>query len=77
MWVITAILAVIVVCAWIAVYIGFQMDFDKPTMIGILTVTALSMEGLFWNIAAAVGVSVFEARKRIWRFVTGRGWTVQ
>ena len=76
MWAIVALLAIVAVAGWIAVFVGFQMDFDKPTMIGILTVTALSMEGLFWTIAAAVGVSVFEARKRIWRFLTGRGWTM-
>lgn len=75
MWVISGILAVIAVAAIITTVIGFQMKLEKPVLIGMLTVVGLSLEGLMWTVAASIGVTVFETRKRIWRFLTGRGWT--
>lgn len=75
MWVISGILAVVAVAAIITTVIGFQMKLEKPVLIGMLTVVGLSLEGLMWTVAASIGVTVFETRKRIWRFLTGRGWT--
>ncbi len=75
MWVISGILAVIAVAAIVTTVIGFQMKLEKPVLIGMLTVVGLSLEGLMWTVAASIGVTVFETRKRIWRFLTGRGWT--
>ena len=75
MWVISGVLAVIAVAAITTTVIGFQMKLEKPVLIGMLTVVGLSLEGLMWTVAASIGVTVFETRKRIWRFLTGRGWT--
>jgi hypothetical protein len=75
MWALAGVLAVVAICGWIAFFVGVNLKLDKPVLVGILTVTALCMEGLMWTVAASIGVTVFETRKRIWRFLTGRGWT--
>ena len=41
--------------------------------ITLVLVAAVTTEALFWTTAALLGVSVVEARKRIWRRITGRG----
>lgn len=76
MWMISAVLALVSIAGWITFFVGVSIKLDKPVLVGVMTVTALSMEGLMWTIAASIGVTVFETRKRIWRFLTGRGWTV-
>ena len=38
----------------------------------VAIVAAVTTEALFWTVAALLGVSVVEARKRIWRKITGR-----
>ena len=43
------------------------------TLAVIVGVAAVATEALFWSVAAALGLSVLEARKRIWRKITGRG----
>lgn len=73
MWWIAGIVGAFAVAVWIGFFVAAKMGwFDKPTAIAVATVGALSLEGTIWCIAAAIGVSVFEARKRIWRFLTGR-----
>lgn len=73
MWGVAGLVGTVCIVTWIGFFIWAKMGwFDKPTAIVVATVGALSLEGTFWCIAAAIGVSVFEARKRIWRFVTGR-----
>jgi hypothetical protein len=74
MWWIVGGLAAFAAVVWAgfftAAYLGLM---DKPTAIVVATVGALALEGTVWCTAAAIGVSVFDARKRIWRFVTFRG----
>lgn len=73
MWGVAALVFSGSVCTWIGFFVCAKMGwFDKPTAIAVATVGALTLEGTVWCVAAAVGVSVFEARKRIWRFLTGR-----
>jgi len=77
MWLITAVLALVAIAGWISFFVGVQLKLDKPVLVAVMTVTALSMEGMMWTIAGAIGASIFETRKRIWRFLTGRGWTTE
>ena len=73
MWSLVIALAIAAVVAWIALGIGLYMGVEfKPRLI-LAVAAALTTEGLFWTTAAALGVSVVEARKRIWRRITGRG----
>jgi ribosomal protein L13E len=59
--------------AWIALGAGLYMDVSRQTRIILAVVAAVATEALFWSVAATLGLSVFEARKRIWRKITGRG----
>lgn len=61
------------VAAWIALGAGLYMDVSRQTRIILAVVAAVATEALFWSVAATLGLSVFEARKRIWRKITGRG----
>jgi hypothetical protein len=60
------------VCGWVSLGVGLYLDVPKGTRLILAVVAAVATEALFWTCAAALGVSVFEARKRIWRRITGR-----
>ena len=61
------------VAAWVALGVGLYLDVSRETRIILAVVAAVATEALFWSVAAALGLSVLEARKRIWRKITGRG----
>lgn len=67
-----ALIAVTAVCAWIALGVGLYLDVERQTRIVLAVVAALATEALFWTVAALLGVSVVQARKKIWRTITGR-----
>ena len=66
---ILAIGASVFLLAWLAVGIGFVIKVDFTTWFALVTVAALATEGLFWLITAVCGLTMFEARKSIWRAV--------
>ncbi|WP_428149560.1 hypothetical protein [Brevundimonas sp.] len=70
--VLAILIAVIAVCAWISLGVGLYLDVERQTRFILAMVAALATEGLFWIVAAWLGVSVFEARLRIWRRLTGQ-----
>ena len=72
-WLLTAVVAAACISAWAAVGVGYWMEVSRSTWIILVVVAALATEGLFWSLAAALGLSVLDARKRIWRWVTGQG----
>lgn len=49
------------------------MKVETGPRLGLAIAATLTTEALFWTMAAQLGVSVVEARKRIWRWITGRG----
>lgn len=61
------------VAAWIALGVGLYLDVSRQTRIILAVVAAVATEALFWSVAATLGLSVLEARKRIWKKITGRG----
>lgn len=72
LWTLAALLAVAAVSAWIALGVGLWMDAQRGAIFVLAIVAALATEALFWTCAAALGVTVFEARRRIWRRITGQ-----
>ncbi|MFT4914029.1 MAG: cytochrome c biogenesis protein CcdA [Brevundimonas sp.] len=73
LWTLAAFLGVAAVCGWVALGIGLWMDVERTPRLILAIVAAVATEALFWTVATALGVSVLEARKRIWRRITGRG----
>ncbi|MBD3837744.1 hypothetical protein [Brevundimonas sp.] len=70
--VLAVLLLVAAVAAWISLGIGLYLDVERGTRLTLAIVAAVATEALFWTTAALLGVSVVEARKRIWRKITGR-----
>ncbi|WP_374389378.1 hypothetical protein [Brevundimonas sp.] len=70
--VLAVLLLVAAVAAWAALGIGLYLGVERGTRLILAIVAAVTTEALFWTVAALLGVSVVEARKRIWRKITGR-----
>ena len=75
MWAIVAGLLALALAGGVAAVVVYQLHLGKSAFAAALTVVGLSLEGATWATAAPGGVGVFEARQRIWRFLTGKGWT--
>lgn len=73
LWILTGLVAAACAAAWTALGVGFWIELERGTLMVLALVTALATEALFWSAAAALGVTVFEARRRIWRRLTGGG----
>lgn len=65
------VLVVIAFAAWIALGLALFFGVERDMRVLAAVCAALSTEGLFWSVAALLGVSVLEARKTIWRRITG------
>lgn len=72
LWALATLLGVAAAMAWLGLGLGLYFDVDRPTRLILAVVAAATTEGLFWTVAAGLGLSVFEARKRLWRRITGR-----
>jgi hypothetical protein len=70
--VLAVLLLVAAVAAWAALGIGLYLGVERGTRLILAIMAAVTTEALFWTVAALLGVSVVEARKRIWRKITGR-----
>ena len=57
------------VLAWGGVAVGAAVGVSKTTWIVLLTIAALATEGAFWGVAAVLGISVIQARGRIWAWL--------
>ncbi len=68
--------ALVVIAAWAATAVVFLLEFPQGVRYGALFIAAIATEGIFWAAAIVLGVSVVESRQRIWRWMTGRGWTM-
>jgi len=73
LWTLAALIGVCAIGAWISLGVGLYLDVERGTRVILALAAAVSTELLFWTCAAALGVSVFEARRRLWRKITGRG----
>jgi len=54
---------------WIALGLGIAMDMSRGTLLVLATLAALATEGLFWLVAAVLGITVFQARRKIWSWL--------
>jgi hypothetical protein len=68
-WIIVWGLASICAASWLGVGVGLVVRFSLPIWTGIVTAAAISTEILFWAVAGALGVTVIQARHRLWDWV--------
>ncbi|PLR28756.1 hypothetical protein SGCZBJ_00975 [Caulobacter zeae] len=69
--VLVTLLAIFAFAAWIALGVVLYADVGRDLRLAAALAAAISTEALFWSVAALLGVSVLEARKAIWRRITG------
>ena len=62
--------AVVCLAAWTAVGVGYLLHVGVTTWTVLVVIAAVSSEALIWCLAAMLGLSVFEARRAIWRMLT-------
>ena len=55
---------------WIGIAGLYFMDPTRNQWIIAVTIGAVSLELAIWVTALILGVTVFESRKRLWRFLT-------
>lgn len=60
----------ICIASWIALGIGFALRVDITVWTILVTAAAIATELMFWCVALMLGLTVFEARRKIWRAVT-------
>jgi hypothetical protein len=68
-WITLASLGTICLSSWAAVFMGFFFRFTLRVWTGVVTAAAVSTEVLFWALAAALGVTVIQMRRRLWGWV--------
>ena len=73
LWWVAGVALVAAVLGWIGVGAALWMDAERAVKLGAVVFAALATEATVWATAAALGLTVFEARKRIWAKITGRG----
>lgn len=69
-WVLPVVAGAISLTAWITFAVGVAADWSKPVMIVLATIGAFGLEGVIWGTALALGISVFQARRALWRRLT-------
>ena len=68
-WALPLSMAGLSLATWITFGVALAMHADRKVMLAIVTVGALTLEGVVWTTAAVLGVSAFKARREIWRRV--------
>lgn len=58
---------VLCLLSWIALAVGLALEVERSTRIVLVTLAAVSSEGLVWLSALLLGLRVFEVRRRLWR----------
>lgn len=55
--------------SWIVLGVGLAIGVEKTIFIILVSVAAVATEVLFWAVALVFGISVFESRKKIWKWI--------
>ncbi len=64
--------AVASLLSWLALVLGFLLDAGTGTMLILATLAAVTTEGTIWLAALLLGVSVYQARRRLWEKLRSR-----
>jgi hypothetical protein len=61
---------IVFLAAWAGVLAGYLLRVDVATWTVLVVIAAFASEAFVWCLAAMLGLSIFEARRAIWRFLT-------
>lgn len=60
------------VLSWVALAVGIGLDVGTGTMFVLATLAAVTTEGTIWLAALLLGVSAYQARRRLWETIRSR-----
>ncbi|MBD7987605.1 hypothetical protein H9645_06130 [Luteimonas sp. Sa2BVA3] len=52
--------------SWVALAVGIGLKVDTGAMLVLATLAAVTTEGTIWLAALLLGVSAYQARRRLW-----------
>ncbi|MDH5821684.1 hypothetical protein QFW77_01570 [Luteimonas sp. RD2P54] len=70
LWIATAGAACLL--SWVALAVGIALGVGTAAMLVLATLAAVTTEGTVWLAALLLGVSVYQARRRLWEKVRAR-----
>jgi hypothetical protein len=53
--------------SWLALAVGIGLEVDTGAMLVLAILVAVTTEGTIWLAALLLGVSVYQARRRLWQ----------
>jgi hypothetical protein len=72
-WIMIAAAGSLCLAAWVILGVGLFVHFNVRIWTLIVTAAAVLTELFFWVLAATLGVSVFQARRRLWAHIIKLG----
>ncbi|OHE84660.1 MAG: hypothetical protein A2579_09270 [Lysobacterales bacterium RIFOXYD1_FULL_69_11] len=71
-WLWIKLAATVALLSWVALAVGIAMDADTTAMVVLATLAAVTTEGTIWLAALLLGVSAYQARRRLWEKIRSR-----
>jgi hypothetical protein len=62
----------VALAAWTAAGLGFMLEVDRATWVVLMVIAAAATEAMIWCMAAALGLTILQARRGIWRWLVQR-----
>ena len=71
-WLWIKLAATVALLSWVALGAGIVMDAGTTAMFVLATLAAVTTEGTIWLAALLLGVSAYQARRRLWETIRSR-----
>ena len=71
-WLWIKLAATAALLSWVALAAGIVMDAGTTAMFVLATLAAVTTEGTIWLAALLLGVSAYQARRRLWEKIRSR-----
>jgi hypothetical protein len=62
----------LLLATWIAVGVGFVVGVERETWVILVIIAAVATEAMIWCMAAALGLTILQARRKIWNWFARR-----
>jgi len=71
-WMWIKLAGIVCLLSWVALAIGIGLGAGTGTMLVLASLAALATEGMIWLAALLLGVSAYQARRRLWEKIRSR-----
>lgn len=72
-WMWIKLAGIVCLLSWVALAVGIGLDVGTGTMLVLATLAAVTTEGTIWLAASLLGVSAYQARRRLWEKLRSLG----